>query len=118
MDLPMFQPTVFLGNARGEPTTEWVAGKQEADVQPFTSPSGLWKFSHNGTIANDKALRTGALPTSIDSAAIVEQLAQASAQGATTGILMAATRFSADRTGLGAPDRLGVEYVVTASDAG
>ena len=45
-------------------------------------------------------------------------LAQASAQGATTGILMAATRFSADRTGLGAPDRLGVEYVVTASDAG
>lgn len=45
-------------------------------------------------------------------------LAQASAQGATTGILMAATRFSADRTGLGTPDRLGVEYVVTASDAG
>ena len=73
MDLPMFQPTVFLGNARGEPTTEWVAGKQEADVQPFTSPSGLWKFSHNGTIANDKEIIAswgGTPPTKIDSYAI------------------------------------------------
>ena len=45
-------------------------------------------------------------------------LAQASAKSAATGILIAATRFAADRTGLGAPDRLGVEYVLTAVDAG
>ena len=45
-------------------------------------------------------------------------LVQASAKGADTGLLLAATRFAADRTGLGAPDKLGVQYVITAVDAG
>ena len=45
-------------------------------------------------------------------------LVSAAAKGSTTGILMAATRFAADRTGLAGPDKLGVEYVITANDAG
>ncbi|HEY3434231.1 MAG TPA: hypothetical protein VGK41_01125 [Solirubrobacterales bacterium] len=45
-------------------------------------------------------------------------LAQASAKGATTGALMACTRFASDRTGLNSPDKLGVQYVITAADAG
>ena len=45
-------------------------------------------------------------------------LVSASAKGSTTGVLMAATRFAADRTGLAGPDKPGVEYVITAADAG
>ena len=39
-------------------------------------------------------------------------------KGSTTGVLMAATRFAADRAGLNSPDQLGVRYVLTAADAG
>ena len=39
-------------------------------------------------------------------------------KGSTTGVLMAATRFAADRAGLNSPDELGVRYVLTAADAG
>ena len=45
-------------------------------------------------------------------------LASASAKGATTGVVLAATRFAADRTGLANPDQLGVQYTLTAADAG
>lgn len=62
----------MLGNARAEPTTEWVKRKRIDDQQPYRC--GGWTIVHNGTIANDKALRTGEVPTEIDSAAIVEQL--------------------------------------------
>ncbi len=62
----------IIGNLRAEPTTEFVREKHLSDQQPYTA--GEWSIVHNGTIANDKALRTGTLPTSIDSAAIVEQL--------------------------------------------
>ena len=65
--------TVLIGNLRAEPTTEYVARKAEYDQQPYTC--GQWSIVHNGTIANDKELRTHALPTSIDSAAIAEVLA-------------------------------------------
>lgn len=62
----------IVGNIRAEPTTEFVQGKHLSDQQPYTS--GKWSIVHNGTIANDKALRTHDLPTTIDSAAIAEQL--------------------------------------------
>lgn len=62
-----------VGNLRAEPTTEFVREKRLSDQQPYTS--GAWSIVHNGTIANDKGLRTHDLPTSIDSAAIAEQLA-------------------------------------------
>lgn len=45
-------------------------------------------------------------------------LISASAKGSTSGVLMAATRFATDRTGLNNPDHLGVQYVLTAADAG
>lgn len=65
---------VMIGNLRAEPTTEFVLVKRSLDQQPYTA--GRWSIVHNGTIANDKALRTGEVPTTIDSAAIVEQLAR------------------------------------------
>jgi 7-cyano-7-deazaguanine synthase len=62
----------IVGNLRAEPTTEYVMHKREDDQQPYSLKG--WSIVHNGTIANDKELRTGALPTTIDSAAIVELL--------------------------------------------
>lgn len=64
--------SVALFNLRAEPTTEYVQNKTAKDQQPYTL--GLWTIVHNGTIANDKELRTGELSTPIDSAAIVERL--------------------------------------------
>jgi 7-cyano-7-deazaguanine synthase len=64
----------LIGNMRAEPTTEYVEQKREYDQQPYRV--GKWTIVHNGTIANDRELRTHALPTSIDSAAIVELLAE------------------------------------------
>jgi 7-cyano-7-deazaguanine synthase len=62
----------MIGNFRAEPTTEYVAKKTLDDQQPYSL--GKWNIVHNGTIANDKKLRTETYPTKIDSAAIVEQL--------------------------------------------
>lgn len=67
-------PVTLIGNARAEPTTEWVKEKNRYDQQPYAL--GKWAIVHNGTIANDKALRTNELETGIDSAAIVEMLAK------------------------------------------
>lgn len=76
----------IIGNMRAEPTTEYVENKVESDQQPYTL--GEWSIVHNGTIANDKELRYAgammhkpALPTSIDSAAIVELLSRDSQKG-------------------------------------
>jgi len=66
------ESATFIGNLRAEPTTEYVADKSQDDQQPYGA--GHWSIVHNGTIANDKALRTGKVPTSIDSAAIAEVL--------------------------------------------
>lgn len=63
----------IIGNYRAEPTTEWVRHKRKYDQQPYRV--GAWSVVHNGTIANDKELRTHELETSIDSAAIAEALA-------------------------------------------
>jgi 7-cyano-7-deazaguanine synthase len=62
----------FLANLRAEPTTEYVADKRDEDQQPYTA--GKWTIVHNGTIANDKELRSGLVPTNIDSAAVAEHL--------------------------------------------
>jgi 7-cyano-7-deazaguanine synthase len=67
-----FQGGVMIANLRAEPTTEFVEHKQERDQQPYTLDD--WSIVHNGTIANDKELRTGKHKTTIDSAAIVELL--------------------------------------------
>ena len=62
----------LIGNLRAEPTTEFVKEKMPADQQPYLS--GNWSIVHNGTIANDKDLRTNSVETAIDSAAIAEIL--------------------------------------------
>lgn len=77
--------SVFIANLRAEPTTEHVVNKKETDQQPYSL--GPWSIVHNGTIANDRELRTGELETSIDSAAIVEQLADGSDVSGYTGAL-------------------------------
>lgn len=62
----------LIGNFRAEPTTEYVENKRLDDQQPYTL--GDWSIVHNGTIANDKELRSSVVDTFIDSAAIVERL--------------------------------------------
>lgn len=62
----------FIGNLRAEPTTEFIRHKKVTDQQPYQHNG--WSIVHNGTIANDKELRTHAVKTKIDSAAIVERL--------------------------------------------
>lgn len=66
--------TNTLINLRAEPTTEYVKTKERSDQQPYCLDN--WTIVHNGTIANDKNLRSRGkvLTTAIDSAAIVEQL--------------------------------------------
>ena len=75
--LNIFSPTkAMIGNFRAEPTTEFVRHKREYDQQPYSL--NKWNIVHNGTIANDKELRTDeGATTGIDSVAIVEQLAAA-----------------------------------------
>ena len=73
------QNFVMVGNHRAEPTTEYVKDKRETDQQPYTRDG--WQVVHNGTIANDKALRDHTVPTVIDSAAIAEVLARETSRG-------------------------------------
>jgi 7-cyano-7-deazaguanine synthase len=70
----VIQPGTYslVGNMRAEPTTEFVLKKNPDDQQPYRCNG--WAIAHNGTIANDKELRTNALRTRIDSAAIAEIL--------------------------------------------
>lgn len=63
----------LVANMRAEPTTEYVQQKSTLDQQPYIC--GAWSVVHNGTVANDAELRNGRLTTTIDSAAIAEQLA-------------------------------------------
>lgn len=65
---------IVIGNTRAEPTTEYVARKLISDVQPYSLEG--WSIVHNGTIANDADIRTYKHVTTIDSAAIVEVLAE------------------------------------------
>lgn len=71
-----FQHASMIANLRAEPTTEFVKEKQLYDQQPYSL--GDWSMVHNGTIANDKELRTmfpaRSYPSKIDSAAIIERL--------------------------------------------
>lgn len=68
----------FIANFRAEPTTEFVREKTQDDQQPYYSKA--WSIVHNGTIANDKELRSYEVNTTVDSAAIVESLEMVPAQ--------------------------------------
>ena len=72
---PPFTSYNIIGNLRAEPTTEYVARKQEKDQQPYSF--GRWSIVHNGTISNDVEIRDYShevTSTTIDSAAILELL--------------------------------------------
>jgi 7-cyano-7-deazaguanine synthase len=63
--------TVVINNNRAEPTTEYVADKTVADIQPFVHRG--WAVAHNGTIANDRDLAKRYemdLDTRVDSAVL------------------------------------------------
>lgn len=90
VDMPIASGT-FISNLRAEPTTEFVASKRDEDQQPYKV--GPWTIVHNGTIANDGELRTGLVNTGIDSAAIVEVLAEMDLTGQTGRVV--ATHFAA-----------------------
>ena len=60
---------IVINTNRAEPTTEWVQHKTCADVQPFRTDRTA--VSHNGIIANDRALRSTygiETPSAIDTA--------------------------------------------------
>jgi 7-cyano-7-deazaguanine synthase len=71
--MPMEHGAV-IGNLRAEPTTEYTEFKKAYDQQPYSKIP--WSIVHNGTIANDFALRNGSYPSRIDSAAIIETLVE------------------------------------------
>lgn len=64
--------STLIGNLRAEPTTEFIFNKEIHDQQPYMLDD--WAIVHNGTIANDKQLRTNIHKSEIDSAAIIETL--------------------------------------------
>ena len=62
----------MIANLRAEPTTEYIKDKNDSDQQPYYLFP--WGIVHNGTIANDREIRTHKHPSRIDSTAIVESL--------------------------------------------
>lgn len=71
---------IVINNNRAEPTTEYVAEKDEVrDVQPFTDNTERYFVSHNGMIANDEELKEkyGFSPeTSVDTGVVPYLLAE------------------------------------------
>lgn len=72
----------IVGNTRGEPTTEYIQDKKDYDQQPYYLRKGSWHIVHNGTISNDKKIRTFEHPSTIDSTAIVELFSQSGSSDA------------------------------------
>ena len=82
--------STIIGNTRAEPTTEYVKDKLVTDQQPYRA--GKWTIVHNGTIANDKELRTNVIQTNIDSAAIAELFDSADTYGTPADVFEAGVR--------------------------
>lgn len=102
----------IVANA-GEITGYSITGGNTSNRPPFTvSPVSAPSISNTGSQANFAFDDQG--PYTVRGAFLIG----ASAKGSTTGTLFAATRFAADRNDLGDPDQLGVQYIVTAADAG
>lgn len=120
------------------PTTQWFIGLFSGNVTPQATWTGAniaaqsTEFTNYAETARQEWLKAASTAQAIgntgDEAMFTFTgsgntvrgafLVAAAAKGAVTGPLIAAARFAADRTGLGAPDRLGVEYVLAAVDAG
>lgn len=103
--------------APGWTGANWVAAATEqVNYTPTARPSfeSATSTAQSTGNAGDEAMFTiTGTGRNAYGAALVSQ----SAKGA-GGVLFAATRFASPRLALAAPDRLGVEYIVTAADAG
>lgn len=112
---------LFSGNVA--PAAGWTAANVVANATELTGYSGARKgftvvAATAPSIGNAAAQADFAFDASGPYTARGAFLISSSAKGAGTGVLMAATRFATDRTGLNDPDHLGVQYVLTAADAG
>lgn len=115
----------FSGNVT--PGADWKGSNFASQATEFTAyePSARlpWTVAPATTVAslgNAAALSASTLtfkaggPYNIYGVGLVA----AAAKGATTGPLVAATRFAAPRTNMLADDRLAIEYVINAKDEG
>lgn len=113
---------LFSGNVNPAPGwngANWVAAATEqvayaSTTRPAWTLPGATTTQSIGNSGSEAMFEFTGAGNNVYGAALVS----ASAKGATSGKLFAATKFSAPRLALAAPDKLGVQYVVTAQDAG
>ena len=112
---------LFSGNVTPQPNwtaANVVANSTELTGYPTARPNFTVAAVAAPSIGNTGNEATFAFDASGPYTARGAFLISVSNKGSTTGVLMAATRFAADRAGLNSPDELGVRYVLTAADAG
>lgn len=112
---------LFSGNVN--PQADWKASTIVATATELTGYAPSQRPAYTVTAATTPSIGNASAEASFEFDANGPYTARgaflisASAKGGGTGVLMAATRFAADRTGLTSPDLLGVRYTVTAQDA-
>lgn len=112
----------FSGNVT--PAAGWTGANFAANATEFTAYEGgsrlPWttEASTAQAIGNTAAIAASTMTFSAGGPYNVYGLGllSASAKGATTGVLVAATRFANPRTNMSPGDRLALEYVIAASD--
>lgn len=113
---------LFSGNVNPAPGwngSNWVAAATEqVNYASTTRPAWVLPGATNTQSIGNSGSEAMFEFTGSGNNAYGASLVSASAKGATSGRLFAATKFSAPRLNLAAPDKLGVQYVVTAQDAG
>lgn len=112
----------FSGNVT--PAASWTASNFASTATEFTAYTAANRLPWTTAAASGKQIgNTGALsdatatfsaggPYTLYGVALLS----AQAKGATTGVLVSATRFSTTRSNLAAGDKLAFEYIVGASD--
>ena len=117
---------IFSGNvnpAAGWTGANWVAAATEqtnyaSATRPAWTLPGVTSTQTIGNSASEAMFEFNDDPGDVGYNAYGAALVSASAKSSTSGRLFAATRFANPRLGLEDPDKLGVQYVVTAQDAG
>lgn len=112
---------LFSGNVN--PQADWKASNIVSNATEVTGytpgqrPAFTVQAATTPSISNASSEASFAFDTNGPYTARGAFLISASGKGSTTGVLLAATRFASDRTGLTSPDLLGVRYTLTAQDA-
>lgn len=94
----------------------WAAATEQTNYTPGTRPLLVTETATTpsvGNVGHEAMFTFVGTGRNAYGAVLVSQSAKTAG-----GVLFAGTRFANPRLNLGAPDRLGVEYVVTAQDAG